>query len=96
VLRAAARLGVAPADCAVIGDIGADVEAARVAGARAVLVPTPSTLPEEIAAAPAVAVDLAAALDLLLDGRPPGVPEPVPLVPRRSVPAAPAALEAVA
>ena len=39
VLAAAARLGVAPERCAVVGDIGADVEAARAAGARAVLVP---------------------------------------------------------
>jgi histidinol-phosphate phosphatase family protein len=79
VLRAAARIGVAPEQCAVIGDIGADVEAARAAGARGVLVPTPRTLPEEIAAADEVAPDLAAALDLLLDGRPVGEPGAVPL-----------------
>ena len=41
ILSAAAALGVAPDRVAVIGDIGADVEAARAAGARAVLVPTP-------------------------------------------------------
>jgi phosphoglycolate phosphatase-like HAD superfamily hydrolase len=51
----------------VVGDIGADVEAARAAGARGVLVPTPRTRPEEVAAAPEVAPDLAAAVDLLLD-----------------------------
>jgi histidinol-phosphate phosphatase family protein len=66
VLRAASRLGVDPRDCAVIGDIGADVEAARAAGARAVLVPTPETLPDEVAAAPERAPDLPAAVDLLL------------------------------
>jgi histidinol-phosphate phosphatase family protein len=71
VLRAAARLGVPPARCAVVGDIGADVEAARRAGARGVLVPTDRTRPEEIAAAPEVARDLEGAVGLLLDGRPP-------------------------
>ncbi len=39
VSAAAAALGVAPHECAVIGDIGADVAAARAAGARGVLVP---------------------------------------------------------
>jgi histidinol-phosphate phosphatase family protein len=66
-IEAAARaLGVEPADCVVVGDIGADVEAARAAGARAVLVPTAVTRDEEVAAAPAVAPDLLAAVDLLL------------------------------
>jgi histidinol-phosphate phosphatase family protein len=63
---AAGALGVEPADCVVIGDIGADVEAARAAGARAVLVPTAATRAEEVAAAPAVARDLVAAVELLL------------------------------
>ena len=49
-----------------VGDIGADVEAARAAGARAVLVPTASTRAEEVAAAPAAAPDLVAAVELLL------------------------------
>jgi histidinol-phosphate phosphatase family protein len=66
VLRAARHLGVDPARCAVVGDIGADVEAALAAGARAVLVPTPETLPEEVAAAPEVAADLEDAVDRLL------------------------------
>ena len=66
VLAAAAALGVEPADCVVIGDIGADVEAARAAGARAILVPTPATLPEEVAAAPEVVESLEAAADLLV------------------------------
>ena len=55
VLRAAAALGVEPGECVVIGDIGADVGAALAAGARAVLVPTPVTLPEEVAHAREVA-----------------------------------------
>nr|WP_240646072.1 HAD-IIIA family hydrolase [Georgenia sp. SYP-B2076] len=66
VLRAAAALGVAPYECAVVGDIGADVGAAIAAGARAVLTPTPVTRREEVAAAPRVAADLAAATDLVL------------------------------
>jgi HAD superfamily hydrolase (TIGR01662 family) len=68
VVEAADRLGVPPADCVVIGDIGADVTAARRAGARGILVPTPATRPEEIAAADEVAPTLAAALDLALGG----------------------------
>jgi histidinol-phosphate phosphatase family protein len=71
VLRAAARLGVDPHRCALIGDIGSDVEAARAAGARPVLVPTPRTRPEEVAAAPEIAPDLESAVQLLL-GEPAG------------------------
>jgi histidinol-phosphate phosphatase family protein len=63
---AAGALGVDPADCVVIGDVGADVEAARAAGARSVLVPTAATREEEVAAAAVVAPDLPAAVDLLL------------------------------
>ena len=66
--RAADALGVAPERCAVVGDIGSDVEAARAAGARAVLVPTPRTRPEEVEAAPEVASDLGGAVALLLGG----------------------------
>lgn len=66
VLEAAARLGVDPSRCAVVGDIGADIEAAEAAGARGVLVPTPVTRAEEIAAAAEVAPDLVSAVDLLL------------------------------
>lgn len=58
ILAASARLGVAPECCTVIGDIGADIEAARAAGARGVLVPTGVTRQEEIAAAPVVAQDV--------------------------------------
>ena len=76
VLDAAGLLGVDPADCALVGDIGADVGAALAAGARAVLVPTPVTLPEEVEAAPEVAPDLLRAVELLLDGTDPARPEP--------------------
>ena len=66
VLQAAEALGVDPRRVAVVGDIGADIEAARAAGARGVLVPNRATRPEEVAAAPEVAGDLAAAVDLLI------------------------------
>jgi histidinol-phosphate phosphatase family protein len=66
ILRAAARLGVDPARCVVIGDIGADVQAARAAGARAILVPTSVTRADEVAAADEVAPDLSAAVDRVL------------------------------
>ncbi|MCM6772123.1 HAD family hydrolase [Nocardia sp. CDC159] len=69
-ITAAARgLGVRPERCVMIGDIGADVRAAQAAGARAVLVPTPKTRPEEVAHARAtarVAPDLATAVALAL------------------------------
>ena len=68
VFEAARRLGVDPRDVAVVGDIGADVEAARAAGACAVMVPTARTRAEEVAAAPHVATDLESAVDLLLGG----------------------------
>ena len=66
ILQAAQAVGVPPERCAMIGDIGADVEAARAAGARGILVPTPTTRREEVEAAEEVAPDLAVALDLLL------------------------------
>jgi HAD superfamily hydrolase (TIGR01662 family) len=62
VLGAAAVLGVAPHEVVVIGDVGADVQAAAAAGARGVLVPTAQTRPEEVARASHVATDLAEAL----------------------------------
>ncbi|HYI19163.1 MAG TPA: HAD-IIIA family hydrolase [Solirubrobacteraceae bacterium] len=64
--RAAAELGVDPADCVVIGDIGADVEAARAAGARGILVPTPVTRAEEVADAEEVEPDLVSAVERAL------------------------------
>jgi D-glycero-D-manno-heptose 1,7-bisphosphate phosphatase len=66
VLRAAERLGVDPARVVVIGDIGADVGAARAAGATGILVPTPITRQEEVDAAEHVAADLAEAVRLAL------------------------------
>lgn len=69
VRQAARELELAPADCAVVGDIGADVDAGVAAGARTVLVPTAATRDEEVAGAPVVAADLpAAAAHLLGDG----------------------------
>lgn len=69
ILAAAANLRVEAAEVAVVGDIGSDVEAALAAGARPILVPTPATRPQEVRAAPEVAGDLAAAVDLLV-GKP--------------------------
>ncbi len=69
VLEAARRLGVDPAACVVVGDIGADVEAAAAAGAAAVLVPNGRTRHQEVAAAPVVAADLGEAVALLLGDR---------------------------
>jgi histidinol-phosphate phosphatase family protein len=68
VLEAARALNVAPWRCAMIGDIGADVQAAQRAGARAVLVPTPLTRQQEIDAAPELAGSFAQAVDRLLEG----------------------------
>jgi len=72
VLDAAERFGVPASAVAVIGDIGADVGAARAAGAIGVLVPTPVTRREEVDAADLVADDLAGALDLLFGPVPAG------------------------
>jgi HAD superfamily hydrolase (TIGR01662 family) len=66
VRSAAAALGTTPRRCVVIGDIGPDMVAATAAGAAGILVPTPVTRAEEIAAAPAVAGDLGQAVDLIL------------------------------
>ncbi len=70
VTRAARDCGVPPSACVVVGDIGSDVDAAHAAGATAILVPTAVTLPEEIQRAPRVALDLAAAVDMILAGSP--------------------------
>ena len=66
---ACAELGVDPARCAVVGDIGSDMGAAQAAGAHGVLVPTPVTRAEEVAAADHVAAGLTAAVDDLVAGR---------------------------
>jgi HAD superfamily hydrolase (TIGR01662 family) len=63
---AAAALGTRPERCVVVSDVGADVEAARAAGARAVLVPSARTTPDEIDAAPVVAANLEEAVTLAL------------------------------
>ena len=67
VLAAARELRIRPAEVVVVGDIGSDVEAALAAGARGILVPTPATRAGEVAAAPVVARDLGAAVDLVLE-----------------------------
>lgn len=51
-----------------IGDIGADAEAAYAAGARSILVPTPHTRPEETAGVP-VAVGVGDAVAAVLAGQ---------------------------
>lgn len=66
VLQAAQAFGIEPRECAVIGDIGSDVEAAQRAGACAVLVPTDKTLHPEILNAPAVSANLLHAVERVL------------------------------
>lgn len=66
-LAACAALGVRPASVVVIGDIGADVGAATAAGATPILVPTPVTRREEVAAAPILAPDLVTAAELAVE-----------------------------
>jgi histidinol-phosphate phosphatase family protein len=68
VQTAARELGVAVDRCVVVGDIGADIEAAAAAGASAVLVPTAATRATEVAAASWRARDLGQAVDLILSG----------------------------
>ncbi|GGM45400.1 hypothetical protein GCM10011608_32700 [Micromonospora sonchi] len=75
---AAAALGTVPARCVLIGDIGRDVTAALAAGAAGLLVPTPVTRAEEIAAAPWVAGDLSSAVAELLRRRDALRPAPAP------------------
>jgi len=55
VAAAAGALGLSAEDCVLIGDTGADVDAALTAGARAVLIPTTETLPSEVDRAAVVA-----------------------------------------
>jgi HAD superfamily hydrolase (TIGR01662 family) len=66
---ACAELGVDPARCVVVGDVAADVEAGEAAGAVGILVPTPVTRREEVAAAARRAATLADAVDDVLAGR---------------------------
>ncbi len=65
---ACAALDVQPDRCVVVGDIGSDVEAARAAGARAILVPDTATRAAEVEEADQVAEHLAAAVDAILAG----------------------------
>lgn len=65
VLSACRKLGIQPSEAVVIGDIGSDIGAAEAAGAAAVLVPTPVTKADEVAAAAMVAPDLESAVALL-------------------------------
>ncbi len=58
IVAASQRFGIPTERCVVVGDIGADVEAAQAAGALSVLVPTTVTRREEIDAAPIVANDI--------------------------------------
>jgi len=68
VKAACAELDVDPARCVVVGDIGADVEAAAAAGAVGIMVPTPVTRRQEVEAAPRRAPTLAQAVDDVLAG----------------------------
>jgi HAD superfamily hydrolase (TIGR01662 family) len=68
VKQACADLAADPARCALIGDIGRDVDAAEAAGVRGVLVPTPQTRVEEVRAAAVVEPDLESAVDHMLEG----------------------------
>jgi len=68
VKAACAELDVAPARCVVIGDIGADVDAATAAGAVGILVPTPVTRRAEVEAAGQRADTLGQAVDDVLAG----------------------------
>ncbi|KPI20564.1 hydrolase, HAD-superfamily, subfamily IIIA [Actinobacteria bacterium OV450] len=72
ILAACERLGAAPEHTVVLGDIGSDVRAAAGAGARGVLVPTPVTRPDEVAAARETACDLLTAVRKLLVSSPAG------------------------
>ncbi|MFH8237787.1 D-glycero-alpha-D-manno-heptose-1,7-bisphosphate 7-phosphatase, partial [Streptomyces sp. NPDC018321] len=66
ILWAAGRVCAGPADCVVIGDIGADMEAAERAGAHGILVPNDQTRPEETRTAAHVAPDLLTAVRAVL------------------------------
>ncbi|WP_371687294.1 HAD-IIIA family hydrolase [Micromonospora sp. KC723] len=78
--RAAAALGTTARRCVLVGDIGRDMGAALAAGASGVLVPTPVTRAQEVAAAPYVARDLPAAVEEILRRQ----AAVVPATPRRA------------
>lgn len=85
VLAAAHALGVPPERCVLIGDIGSDLAAASAAGATGILVPTPVTRAEEIAAAPLACRSLTAAVGLVLTGAVPSGAVPSGAVPSGAV-----------
>jgi HAD superfamily hydrolase (TIGR01662 family) len=66
VLAAADDLGIPPNQVVVIGDIGSDVEAAKAARARSVLVPNGTTRADEVRAAGTVRPDLLSAVEYVL------------------------------
>lgn len=66
ILAATRDLGVSPAQVAVVGDTGADVQAGLAVGARSVLVPNAATLTTEVDAAPVVCPDLLTAVRTVL------------------------------
>ncbi|MBN1173310.1 MAG: HAD-IIIA family hydrolase [Micromonosporaceae bacterium] len=66
ILAAAADLGIPPEELVMVGDLGADIGAARAAGARSILVPGPATRRLETSAVVAVATSLTAATRLVL------------------------------
>jgi histidinol-phosphate phosphatase family protein len=63
---AAARLGVEPSACVLVGDTISDVIAAYRAGAWPILVPNEATRPEDVAVAPVVAGSFEAAVSLVV------------------------------
>jgi len=91
-LDAAAALGVDPLRCALIGDIGTDIQAAAAAGMRGILVPTAVTEPTETAAATECAATFCEAVDLLLTG----APAPLARIADRKLPPTRPAQEAAA
>ena len=68
IFDAARALGVRPQDCVVVGDIATDLDAAKAAGARAILVANERTRREEVDVARFVASDLRSAVRAILAG----------------------------
>ncbi|MEV0587786.1 HAD family hydrolase [Nonomuraea sp. NPDC050310] len=70
IIRAAAIMDISPLDCVMVGDIGSDMKAARAAGARAIMVPTPATRPSEFAEADELAASLPEAVQRIMEMEP--------------------------
>ncbi len=66
IVAAAEWIDVPASRCVMVGDIEADVLAARAAGARGILIPTSVTQPAEVTRSPEVAEDLLSAVHQLL------------------------------